>query len=221
MKRFLSFALFILTALAFVSADEQKNEIDDSSYDSLYKAARGQNWRGNGTLFGFSQTSLEAIIKHSQFDLLESEFSAYWKAQTGKPDFYPLNRRAGFTVEPLFREGRIDEGVALLKILFPPQNEADGLLCTGYVSDALIEQKRFDLAWQLANSDGIEEYIRKTTDRKKVRNEVDIEIYRKEANRAFEHLLKMTEGAKPHPYTLVDLGRYEEAYNLFGIRPAK
>jgi len=117
----------------------------------------------------------------------------------------------------LFRAGHIDEGIAFLKKMLPPQTPAEGMLALGYVSESLLEQKRFEEAWQLADNgppqeraDNIVQYIQRTIAKNYYEKEPsnhawiphlppyipkkdDAEIYRAEANRALERLKKLLE----------------------------
>ena len=233
MKRsfvFLSFALVV-----FASAAEPVDEIDDSSYQSLYNAARQHETKGRipnhglGTGLTLSQPDeiLTAIVKFKQLDLLDDDIAEFQEALEKDEEslswaLYYAKSFAAKIAEPLFRAGHIDEGVAFLKKVLPPQNESDGMLAIGYVSAALIEQKRFELAWSLTVGGPQEdrasriyeyiflyEYIFRTIAKTRKQpgiyglpdlspcaaNEADVEIYTEEANRAFEYLLKLQDQA--------------------------
>jgi hypothetical protein len=270
MKRlaFLTFALLFSAAYA--------DEIDDSTYESLFKAAMHIEAPPTGNCY-LTTRSQEALVKFNGFDMLPSAVEPYREKEKEKTE---IDKRGTSILtkqiaERLFREGRIDEGIALLKKMLPPENPSQGMLCTGYVSEALLEQKRFKEAWDIANSGTLFEragytrdygnigwYIHRTIAKNHYEKELprwdkpspylppnvspeipnlppyfpnkdDAEIYRAEANRAMEFLLKLPEqltaGIDPRdsvklenecsnrlkryiiPYAFAVLGRGDEA----------
>ena len=260
MKHSFFFVLFGLVVFTSAFAAEPVGEIDDSSYESLYEVVLRYESRrtagGWGALLSLPDETLNAIAKFNQLDLLDKDITAFQEAIVEFPsdrssilDYAKKDYARKFAekiVEPLFQAGLIDEGITFLKKMLPPQNETEGILAIGYVSDALIEQKRFDPAWQLATcgpvnygvSHNIYDYVRhimvKTQTRRSiynnaptqdsfVKNEEDREIFLQEANRAFEYFLELPQPADiPDGHrqwaialTLIALGRYEEAFELY------
>ncbi|MCL2710544.1 MAG: hypothetical protein FWE95_06665 [Planctomycetaceae bacterium] len=138
MKHLLFCILFLFAAPSFAQM------LDDSSYESLFKTAYQ-----NEVYSGLSTETLEALIKFDALDLM---------ALVDAPPVAPGTRQREAArnihsvAERLFREGRIDEGLHFLKIMLPPQTPDEGMLAVGYVSEALLEQKRFEEAWQIADS---------------------------------------------------------------------
>ena len=101
-----------------------------------------------------SRETLEALVNFNALDLMALVESPY-RRKAPSEMHGPRQRVADKTfivAERLFREKRIDEGIALLKAVLPPQAPDEGMLTAGYVSEALLEQKQFDLAWQIADS---------------------------------------------------------------------
>ena len=142
-----------LMSSALVLSVACADEIDDSSYESLFKAAFQSEVSISGTSGDYLKTpSQEALIKFNGFDLLPLVIEPYQE-----PEKKELDKRRSAVLskqiaERLFREGRIDEGITFLKKMLPPPDPTYGMLSTGYVSDALLEQKRFEEAWQIAGS---------------------------------------------------------------------
>jgi len=244
-RSLLSAFLFFALILSAASADE----IDDSSYESLFKAAFQSEVSTSGTSGDYLRTpSQEALIKFNGFDMLPLVIEPYQEREKQELDKRRSSVLSKQIAERLFREGRIDEGIAFLKKMLPPQDPSQGMLCTGYVSDAILEQKRFEEAWQIANSGTLSErggytreygnisryiqqslaknyYEKKTSQNYDgvtymtlipnlppyIPNKEDAEIYRAEANRALEFLLKLpeliTEAASENP---TEKMRYED-----------
>ena len=143
MKRLLFCALFLFAAPALAQ------EVDDTSYESLFKFAFQLEMQND-----LSRETLEALVKFDALDLMALVEPPY-RRKAPSEMHGPRQRVADETfivAERLFREKRIDEGVALLKAVLPPQAPDEGMLTAGYVSEALLEQKQFDLAWQIADS---------------------------------------------------------------------
>jgi|GEM_PF-2285503 len=248
----------LLTLPLSAQVAEPIDEIDGSSYESLFRAALHdeQSMYGMRNPNFFANETLDAIATFHQIDLLFTAVSPYQTDQTQSP-LEQLSARYGSVslaqsiAERLFRAGRIDDGIAFLQKILPPQDEADGMLAAGYVSESLLEQKRFDLAWQIADSgssfslehaDNIRQYILRTLAKNYpekvsthytkiprlppyVPNEADAEIYRTEADRALEQLLKLPEKITDDrergmmtQYVILNalaaLGRSDEAYAL-------
>ena len=134
------FCLFPLTVLA---------EIDDSSYESLFKAAYRSEIQN-----GLTKETLEALVKFDALELMSLVEPPYRRKEPSE-SWGARQRVADDTfivAERLFREKRIDKGINFLKTMLPPQAPEDGMLTAGYVSEALLEQKRFEEAWQIADS---------------------------------------------------------------------
>ncbi|MCL2709363.1 MAG: hypothetical protein FWE95_00650 [Planctomycetaceae bacterium] len=210
MKRLLLCALFLFAAPSLAQ------EVDDSSYESLFTSAY-QNETGAHVVSYPSHETREAIVK---FDALDLFFLVHQPYQKTEDEAYDAWRTASFPVhsitERLFRAGRVDEGIALLKKMLPSQTPEEEMLHHGHISEALIEQKRFEEAWQLALSGppqaragNISQYIDRTiaktgheedtirTNANRlppwVPNKDDEEIFRAEANRALEYLTTLLE----------------------------
>jgi hypothetical protein len=217
----------------FSLATAPEYQDDDSSYESLFKTAHRYEQEGTSGWNGyfFKDETWDAIIQFDQLDLLLANISPYQEDTTkSRPEQYSVLRSAtSFATsiaERLFRAGRIDEGVVLLKKILPPQESTSGMLCAGYVSESRLEQKHFDLAWQIANNGSlwdragnIGRYVQC------VMAQADGEMNRAEANRALESLMQLPEQAGEEqqrefiaqsliPQAMATLGRCKEAYAL-------
>ena len=231
-----------LSSLFLFASASVAQEIDDSSYESLFKAAYQSEKQ-------LSYQALDAIIQFNGLDLIPFIYQPYQKTEG---EAYNARHMAASNArniaERLFRAGRIDEGIAFLTEMLPPQAPDEGMLACGYVSESLLEQKRFDEAWQIATSGppqeqlrNVAQYIQRTIAKNYyekepsgaawiphlppyVPNKEDAEIYRAEANRAFEYLQKLTGQVADDQqrtffkYVVADalaaLGRSDEAYAL-------
>ena len=241
MKRLLFCTLFL-----FASTSVAQQIDDSSSYESLFKVAYEHEMQSQNYL---SHWALDALVTFNGLDLVPLIQQPYQKME-GEA-FNARHMAASFprnVAERLFRAGRIDEGIALLKEMLPPQAPEEGMIAHGYISESLLEQKRFEEAWQLAISGppleqigNIARYIERTMAKTYyekepsgaawipnlppwIPNEADAEIYQAEANRALEHLVKLSEQATDEQErtrfkylianTLAAVGRSEAAYAL-------
>ena len=137
-----------LSSLFLFASASVAQEIDDSSYESLFKAAYKCEMQNRLT-----KATLEALVKYDALDLMSLVEPPYRRQASGES--WGAQQRAAEEVhivaEHLFREKRIDEGINLIKTMLPPQAPDEGMFAKGYISEALLEQKRFEEAWQIAD----------------------------------------------------------------------
>ena len=127
MQRLLAVVLFGSFVSLAVAA-----EIDDSSYESLFKTAYQTEMQN-----GLTQETLEALLRFDALDLI-SHVEPSYRSKAPSETSRARQRVADdvhIVAERLFRAGRIDEGMNFLKIMLPPQEPTDGMFVAGYVSD--------------------------------------------------------------------------------------
>ncbi len=220
--RLLLGVVFISVTMFQSTAEELPIQLDDSSYESLFRTAHAyeqeetSGWHG----YFFRSETLDAIVKFGQVELLFCDISPFKESVSEHERAHVLRNAAHFSEEVserLFRDGRIDEGIAFLKRMLPPRTASDGMLRIGYVSDALLERKQFETAWKIADCGSLRDragraldYVRKTiakTYKEKnfmamilernrspfVAGEDEVGIFRNEANKAVDYLRTLSE----------------------------
>jgi len=250
---FIAIVLFGVLVVPGIAA-EPVIKIDDSSYESLLKAAcciqqvKTERTMTGGGLYLPGNDFWDAVVK---FDLLDLPFIDIFSEQVKSakrpvnhweswargeswprgddfvpdPRWLPMKFAPGIA-ERLFRVGRIDEGIAYLKEMLPPRDETDGMFAAGFVSGALVEQKRFDLAWQILNSGDERNRISNISVYIGACVRADTETHRVEALRALESLKTLLEQTDDENQrrsirimlasVLVKFGQYEEAVATAG-----
>ena len=244
MRRFCFTLLLALMFFLPAQADEPTIEIDNSSYESLFKAASQirqieservriiggvglqlPNDRFWDTVVALDMLDLPfvEIFTHQEEVASPVRGQGHLIFSIPEDQVIPSDRRIAVMFAPgvaerLFYAGRIDDGVAFLTKLLPPRDETDGMLVTGFVSEALLEQQQFELAWQIAisgtdwqHTSRIAQYIERTIAKTRyeeqpsgyvsvrvsrspfIPNEADAEVYWAEALRALDYLKVLVE----------------------------